>query len=259
MVNLLSVEWTLVSVGDYPLSAIELVGTVLYFASVWLIARKRMLTWPIGIVSVILFALIFYQIRLYAVAMEQVYYLGASVYGWIAWHRARTPREQVAGVAPGTDGAGGDTNGTASGTVGADDVPSGFSRRDAIIAWAVVTAAATAAFAFAVARFHLWMPAAFPEPAAFPVVDALTTVMSFVAMYLMARRRTECWVYWIAVNIVSVWLYWASGVRFISIQYVVLLGMAAYGMANWLRTERGPTGVSPAGAGAAAAARESAT
>jgi nicotinamide mononucleotide transporter len=232
MVNLLSVEWTLVSVGDYPLSAIELVGTVLYFASVWLIARKRMLTWPIGIVSVILFALLFYQIRLYAVAIEQVYYLGASVYGWIAWHRARTPRQPAVAAAPGSGGA------------VAAEVPSGFSRRAAIIAWAVVTAAATAAFAFAVARFHIWMPTAFPEPAAFPVIDALTTVMSFVAMYLMARRRTECWVYWIAVNIVSVWLYWVSGVRFISIQYVVLLGMAAYGMTNWLRTEGASTGVS---------------
>ncbi len=248
MVSLFSVEWTLVSVGDYPLSAIEFVGTLLYFASVWLIARKRMLTWPIGIVSVILFALIFYQIRLYAVAFEQVYYLGASVYGWIAWHRARAPRESA------------DITATALGPA-PDEVPSGFSRRRAITGGATLTVVATAVLAFVVARFHVWMPAAFPEPAALPVVDALTTVMSFVAMYLMARRRTECWVYWIAVNIVSIWLYWVSGVRFIALQYVVLLGMAAYGMANWLRTERDGASVDPpagvADAGPMAAATES--
>ena len=236
MVNLFSVEWTLVKVGGYPLSAIEFVGTVLYFASVWLIARKRMLTWPVGIVSVILFAVIFYQIRLYAVAIEQIYYLGASVYGWIAWHRARRRVPLLAGSVSEHSAAGGRTAG----------VPSGFSTRKAIFVWVAVTALVTALFAFAVARFHVWMPAAFPEPAALPVIDALTTVMSFVAMYLMARRRTECWVYWIAVNVVSIWLYWVSGVRFIALQYVVLLGMAAYGMVNWVRTERTATVDGPA-------------
>ena len=255
MVSLFSVEWILFTVGEYPLSAIEFVGTILYFASVWMIARKRMLTWPVGIVSVVLFAMIFYQIRLYAVAIEQVYYLVASVYGWIAWRRARyagSPQRLLPAAA--------DDEPTDADTPAAN-VPSGFSTRRALVGWAAVTAGATAAFAFAVARFHLWMPTVFPEPAAFPVIDALTTVMSFVAMYLMARRRTECWVYWIAVNVVSVWLYWASGVLFIALQYVVLLGMAAYGMANWLRTERGPatggTTVGAAATGPAAAAPES--
>ena len=38
--NFLSVDKVLVTIGDYPLSWIEFAGTVLYFASVWLIARK---------------------------------------------------------------------------------------------------------------------------------------------------------------------------------------------------------------------------
>ncbi|MCP4695159.1 MAG: nicotinamide mononucleotide transporter, partial [Desulfobacterales bacterium] len=37
------------------MSYIELVGTVFYLLSVWLIARRNMLTWPTGIISVILF------------------------------------------------------------------------------------------------------------------------------------------------------------------------------------------------------------
>ncbi|MEO0562172.1 MAG: nicotinamide mononucleotide transporter family protein, partial [Chloroflexota bacterium] len=80
MMNLLSVDNIAFTVVGYPLSYIELVGTVLYLASVWLISRRNMLTWPVGIISVLLFMVLFYQIRLYADAIEQVYYLGASVY-----------------------------------------------------------------------------------------------------------------------------------------------------------------------------------
>lgn len=223
MVSLLSVESVLFMVGEYPLSAIEFVGTILYFSSVWLIARKQMLTWPVGIVSVILFGMIFYQIRLYAVAIEQLYYLGASVYGWNAWRRARTKQRPEL---------------TVSNTVSAHEIQSGFSSRLEVLVWAAGTLCAAVASGFAVSRFHIWMPSAFPEPAAFPILDGLTTVMSFVAMFLMARRRTECWVYWILVNVASIWLYWESGVRFIALQYVALLGMAVYGIVNWLWTER---------------------
>ena len=40
----------------------------------------------------------------------------------------------------------------------------------------------------------LW-PRVFPEPAPFPWLDALTTVMSFVAMWLLAHKKVEAWIY----------------------------------------------------------------
>ena len=47
----------------------------------------RLLTWPIGIISVVLFGVLFYQIQLYSDTLEQFYYLGASVYGWWFWEK----------------------------------------------------------------------------------------------------------------------------------------------------------------------------
>jgi nicotinamide mononucleotide transporter len=73
MPDLLSVDTVFLTVLGYPLSYIELVGTVLYLASVWLIAKRNVLTWPVGIVSVVLFAILFYQIQLYADTIEQAY------------------------------------------------------------------------------------------------------------------------------------------------------------------------------------------
>jgi nicotinamide mononucleotide transporter len=59
--------------------------------------------------------------------------------------------------------------------------------------------------------------------------------MSFVAMYLTTMRKNEGWIYWIIFNVISIWLYWIKDVKLISIQYVFFLGMAIYGLANWIR------------------------
>ncbi len=208
--NIFSVETIALTIGDYPLSWIELVGTVLYFASVALIARKNLLTWPIGIASVILYGILFWQIRLYSDCIEQAYYLVISVWGWVSWHGTKHRNK---------------------------DIPTGFSKPLTIAAWAAGTLAAGALLGLAVARFHIWMPALFPAPADYPFLDAFTTVASFAAMYLMTERRAESWLWWLTVDAIGIGLYWVKDVRFIALQYVALLFMAAYGLWKWTRAK----------------------
>jgi nicotinamide mononucleotide transporter len=87
------------------------------------------------------------------------------------------------------------------------------------------------------------VPAFFPEPASYPYLDAFTTVMSFVAMWLMARKHIESWIYWIFVDVIGIGLYYAKEVKFISLLYVVLLVMASKGLINWMRTGFRFTGI----------------
>ena len=84
----LNINSTVFTIIGYPMSYVEFFGTLLYLWSVWLIAKKNTLTWPIGIISVILYMFLFYQIRLYSDAFEQVYYLIASLYGWWIWNKS---------------------------------------------------------------------------------------------------------------------------------------------------------------------------
>ena len=72
-------------------------------------------------------------------------------------------------------------------------------------------------------HIHTWVPVAFPEAALYPYLDALTTVMSLTAMWLMARKHTESWMYWIVVDVVGIWLYFVNNTKFVSLLYVVLL------------------------------------
>jgi nicotinamide mononucleotide transporter len=206
MADLLSVNTILITIGGYPLSWIEFIGTLLYFASVFLISRKNIITWPVGIASVILFGILFYQIQLYSDMIEQIYYLLISIAGWIAWNRKKNLSTQI---------------------------PSSWSSYRKMILWLLLTIGATALMTFCVSRFHLWMPDIFPQSASLPLLDSLTTVMSFVAMYLTTTRKNEGWIYWIIVDLIGIGLYWVKDVRFISIQYVFLLVMALYGLMFW--------------------------
>ncbi len=207
--SLLSTGNVVLTLWGYPLSLIELVGTVLYLASVWLIARRNVLTWPVGIASVLLYLVLFYEIRLYADALEQLYYLGASAYGWWYWTRGA-----------GTSGA---------------RVAVRWGQTKSIALWLGITAVGSAVLGMGVSRFHLWWPGVFPEPASFPFVDAGTTVASLVAMWLMARKQAESWLYWIVVDAVAIWLYFQKEVRFVALLYVVLLAIALRGFASWRR------------------------
>ncbi len=207
MSDFLRVDHALFTVLGYPLSGIEFLGTILYLWSVWLIARRRVLTWPVGIVAVLLFLWLFWQIRLYSDAIEQVYYLAASVYGWWTWSRSPRDGGAVAGVR--------------------------FSGGRSAACVLAATLAVSLLWGAAMTRVHLWWPVLFPEPASFPWLDAATTVMSFTAMGLMAMKRTESWIYWIVVDVVGIGLYYAKEVRFISLLYVVLLVLAARGLRLW--------------------------
>lgn len=214
LLNLLDINTVFFTILGYPVSVLEFTGTVLYFASVYLISRKMILTWPVGIVSVILYAVLFYQVQLYSDMLEQSYYLVISVIGWITWKKTKRNEKTI---------------------------PSFWSTPKLIAGWAGLTALATLILAFAVSRFHIWMPTLFPEPADFPRLDALTTIMSLVAMYLITVRRNEGWIYWIIVDVIGIGLYWHKNVRFIALQYVFLLIMAAYGLYYWAKKKEQPS------------------
>lgn len=211
MGNLLDVNTIAFSVLGYPLSYIELVGTLLYLWSVWLITRQRILTWPVGIASVLLYMALFYQIQLYSDALEQIYYLVASGYGWWLWQRQSQ-----------RDGQGFKPYVSAPRTL-------------ALVL--LLTLALSLALGGLMSRIDQIAPAFFPQPA-FPYLDALTTIMSFSAMWLMAQKRLESWAYWIVVDIIGIGLYYAQGVRFLSLLYVILLVMAVNGLLGWLRSAR---------------------
>ena len=198
------------TIGGYAMTHLEFWGTVLYLWSVWLVGRGSIWTWPIGNVAVVLYAVLFWRIRLYADLAEQVYFFVAGFYGWWAWWR------RGRGAAAGEGG-----------------LPIGYGSRQANAVWLAVIVVGSALSTLALRRVHLWLPLWFPEPAAYPLLDVSTTIMSFVAMILMAWRRVECWYLWLLVDVVDIGLYAAKEVWLLSAVYVLFLVLAIKGLRHW--------------------------
>jgi nicotinamide mononucleotide transporter len=181
-----------------------------------LIARRNIWTWPVGIIGVLLFGALFYQINLYADALEQVYYLITGIIGWYMWARLKNR---------------GDKDKKA--TVTTNTVRSNLT-------WTGAIAIASLTVTWALLNIHLWLPNLFPVPADLPGLDATTTIMSFAAQLLMMRRRLESWILWIIVDIIAIGLYWYKDVPFVALLYVIFLINAIYGFMAWRKAMREP-------------------
>jgi len=68
-----------------------------------------------------------------------------------------------------------------------------------------------------------------------PFLDALTTVLSVEAQYLMTRKVIEHWWIWMAADVIYIYLYASRNLYLTSLLYVVFFAMCVVGLRDWLR------------------------
>jgi nicotinamide mononucleotide transporter len=82
-----------IGAGGYDLSWIEAVGTVAGLLCIWLASLEKIVNYAFGLVNVTLFAIIFFQIQLYASLLLQLFFFVANIYGWYAWSRQNSQQQ----------------------------------------------------------------------------------------------------------------------------------------------------------------------
>src|SRR5262245_43854298 len=73
--------------GATQLSVAEVLGFATGLWCVWLVARKHVWNFPVGIANAALLLLIFFHSRLFADAALQVLLITLNIRGWIQWTR----------------------------------------------------------------------------------------------------------------------------------------------------------------------------
>ena len=226
---LLDINNTLVNIpiGDgYAMSWIEAFGTVFGLLCIWFASQEKTINYLFGLLNVTLFAVIFFQIQLYGLLLLQLFFFCANIYGWYAWTR---PNEQ------------------------GETLEVRWLSQNKLVAMAAACAILIALLTMYIAPFFFALAniavdslnlfgadLAEPvlEPDAFPFWDATMTILSIVAQVLMTRKYVENWILWIVINIISVGIYATQGVYAMSVQYAILMFIAANGTREWARTAK---------------------
>ncbi|WNN45678.1 nicotinamide riboside transporter PnuC [Winslowiella toletana] len=216
-----------IGAGGYDLSWIEAIGTLAGLLCIWLASKEKIINYLFGLINVSLFAVIFFQIQLYASLLLQLFFFAANIYGWYAWSRQNADHQAQLKIRwlslPKAIGWG-----VAS-----------------VVAIALMTRFIDPVFAFltriAVEMMQaLGFSVAMPElqPDAFPFWDSCMMVLSIVAMILMTRKYVENWLLWVIINVISVSIFARQGVYAMSLEYALLTLIALNGCWLWMRSAR---------------------
>jgi nicotinamide mononucleotide transporter len=181
------------------LIGLEIAANALNAAAILLAGRNSIHTWWTGIAGCALFGLLFLEVRLYADATLQIFFIATSLAGWWAWLRGG-PRGE--GLPIRRAGA-------------------------RLMGWAL---AAGAAVTFG----YGWLLARFTD-AAWPVPDSAVLAFSVLGQLLMMARRVETWWCWLVVNAIAVPLYASRGLLVTAILYAGFWLNALVALRHWRR------------------------
>lgn len=181
---------------------LEIVAALSGLACVWLTMRQNIGCWPVGLVQILLYIYIFFQVKLYSDVGLQVVFLVLQFWGWYNWLHGGRDR--------------GELKVTRAGLAG-------------FAVWTGVCMAGCAGLGTFM-RLN--------TDAALPYWDAAATVMSLVAQWLMTKKILESWLFWIAVDVLSVGIYLAKGLYWTAGLYAVFLCLATVGLMEWMKCFR---------------------
>jgi len=204
---------------------LEFMAALFGVISVFYARKENILVFPTGIISTVIYVYLLSQWSLYGDLIINIYYTLMSIYGWYQWHKVVGDQQEHIAISRTTT-------------------------KDKIQAFGIF--AFTSLFVIYVYRYFNVMPnnLGFGESVSYawqhmssgnlqefrkvtPFLDTFTTGVFFAAMWLMANKKIENWILWIAGNIVSIPLYFVKGYGFTGVQYMIFLFLAIMAYFNW--------------------------
>lgn len=184
------------------MSALEWAAAGLGLVNIALLVFRNVWNYAFGIASVAIYVFVFWESRLYAESALQVFFILAQAWGWYLWLK-----------------------------VGGEDnrVPVRWLDWESRAVWLVVTAALSLNLGWVMHRF---------TNAALPYADAAIAGASVAAQLLLAYRRVENWVVWIAIDVAAISLYINRGLYPTAGLYGGMLVMSLFGLKEWVSAAR---------------------
>ncbi|MDA0885974.1 MAG: nicotinamide riboside transporter PnuC [Bacteroidetes bacterium] len=178
---------------------LELFAVIMNITSVVYAKKNNILVYPTGLIGTGIFVYILLNFSLLGDTIINAYFFSMSIYGWYFWSRKKDKVfiNQVS-------------------TINRNEIKYLF-----------ILAISSLIFIYFVYdyfdKWNNWTA----------YVDNVTTAIFFIAMWLMAKRKVESWIFWIIGDLITVPLYFYKGLTISSIQYIIFLILAVLGYISW--------------------------
>jgi nicotinamide mononucleotide transporter len=188
------------SVTEWLLSnKTELLGAILGILYVVFSIRQNILTWPTGLLTSLLYIVVFFNSGLYAAMSLQVYYVAISFYGWYFWLSRKSTNNK-------------------------SQLQVQLVKKRLWIKMGGISILIYSVILFILIKY---------SDSNVPYLDSLTTSLSIMATWMMAKKYIEHWIIWIFIDLVSSGLYLYKNLWPTVLLFIVYTIMAFLGYIEW--------------------------
>ena len=159
--------------------------------------------WVLGAISSLIYVFVFAFSRIYADMAFNTYNVIISIYGWYQWRRSLS-NNQIQEL---------------SSTI--------EYRRLNTQVFLQISAYTVLIYGIIFITLRTFTDSPIPQG------DAFTTALSIVATWMLAKRYIEQWLFWVAVNVTSVYLYYLRGLYPTMLLYLFYAFAAVTGYYIW--------------------------
>jgi nicotinamide mononucleotide transporter len=178
-------------------SLMEWIAVVASLIYVVLMARKKISAWFFAAIGSGVYVYLCFNNQLYLEMILQLFYVAMAVWGFINWRKTQY-----------------------------DDQ---FIRR-----WKLSAHGLNILISFALAWILGFIADQYTDQA-MPYLDAFTTVFSLAATFMVTQKVLENWIYWIVIDIASVFLYESKELNLTAALFVFYAFVSVIGFFSWLK------------------------
>ena len=179
---------------DFNWSIVESIAVFFSVLYVVLAARENIWCWGAACISVSIYIYICYTAKLYPETGLQVFYLIMAGVGYYMWNKDN--KEEIKEW-------------------------SELKHLGIILLGTILT-------------FFMGFYFSIYTDSVMPITDSFTTIFSLIATYMVVKKVLGNWLYWIVIDLVSVYLYFNRDLHLTSLLFIVYTIIAVFGYFSWV-------------------------
>lgn len=176
---------------------LEITGVIFNLLYLFFIIKEKKICWIFGIIGSLLSIALFYKTKLYSESILYIYYVIIGAYGYYLWDKKDKHNEEIK-----------------------------------ITTWSFLSHI----YVFVIGTvLAITLGYCFENytDAKNAYLDAFTTIFSFLASYLEAKKVLSSWIFWIILNGLSVYLYNLRALDLYSVLAIIYFISSFFGLYSW--------------------------